>query len=162
MGNHHGSAVAIVLLILGVSSLVGVALLSRSRLDVRVSSAVTTYDRIFGAADGASAIALVDLQTSDRTFNYSGDASAVTFVVKDKSGHDLSNIAVTTGDEPTKYTARVEFAGFTTDPGSFAGWEIGEFYPEFWRGEGEGKKDSIFGGTKSIVDAAVSKMKRKM
>ena len=167
MRNNRGSAVAIILLLLGVSSLVGVALLSRSKLDTRISSAVTTYDQIFGAADGGSAIGVVDLKTYDRTFEYSKDQTEADIgpvVVTGKNG-PLSDKALTKGGAPTKLTAQVQFSGFTTDPGSFAGWEVGEFYPEYWRGEGLGKGTPHFlqtNTTTSEVQSAVSKMKRKM
>ena len=187
MGNNRGSAVAIVLLILGVSSLVGVALLSRSKLDVRVASSVSTYDRIFGAADGGSTIGLMDLKTYDRTFEYnkgdtigeSGDIKPVVVQGKgvDENGNTLTSTQLKDqallpsgrapkGYDAPRYTSQVQFTGFTTDPGSFGGWEVGEFYPEYWRGEGKGKKSPGFlptgTSTESKVHSAVTKMKRKM
>jgi hypothetical protein len=182
MANNRGSAVAIVLLILGVSSLVGVALLSRTKLDVQVSSSVSTYDRIFGAADGGSTVALMDLKTYDRTFEYNkGDTETnVPPVIVQGKGVDEDGNTVTStqlkdqallpsgrapkGYDAPRYTSQVQFTGFTTDPGSFGGWEVGEFYPEYWRGEGKGKKSPGFLGTstESKVHSAVTKMKRKM
>ncbi len=58
MNNNRGSAVAIVLMILGVISLVGVALLTQSRIDTKFTAAVTAYDKTSGLADGATARAL--------------------------------------------------------------------------------------------------------
>ncbi len=54
MKSQKGSAVALVLLVLGVISLIGVAALLQSRLDLRFATALQSYDKMFNLADGAS------------------------------------------------------------------------------------------------------------
>jgi Tfp pilus assembly protein PilX len=58
MRSEKGSAVALVLLVLGVISLIGVAALLQSRLDLRFATALQSYDKMFNLADGASKLSL--------------------------------------------------------------------------------------------------------
>jgi hypothetical protein len=58
MKSQKGSAVALVLLILGVISLIGVAALLQSRLDLRFATALQSYDKMFNLADGAAKLSL--------------------------------------------------------------------------------------------------------
>ena len=53
-------------MILGVVSLIGVGLMSMSRLDIKFSAAIRNYDKMFNLADGANALAVKDLKTKDR------------------------------------------------------------------------------------------------
>ena len=66
MGNNNGSAMFLVVMILGVVSLIGVGLMSMSRLDIKFSAAIRNYDKMFNLADGANALAVKDLKTKDR------------------------------------------------------------------------------------------------
>lgn len=61
MNNNQGSAVAIVLMILAVVSLIGVGLLTQSRMDVQLTSAIRSQDKLFSLADGAASIAYQDI-----------------------------------------------------------------------------------------------------
>jgi len=62
MENNKGSIIVIVLMVLGIVSLLGVTLISQSKLDLQFSSSVGNYDRMFGLADGAAAYALRSIQ----------------------------------------------------------------------------------------------------
>jgi hypothetical protein len=61
--SNNGSAVAIVLMILAVVSLIGVGLLMQSKMDVRLTSAIRSHDRLFSLADGAASIGYKDVST---------------------------------------------------------------------------------------------------
>lgn len=68
MNNDRGSAVVIVLMILGVTSLMGAALITQSKMDMQFSSSVRSYENTFAKADGAAALALSYLnQNKDET-----------------------------------------------------------------------------------------------
>ncbi|MFC1833153.1 hypothetical protein ACFL2Q_00280 [Thermodesulfobacteriota bacterium] len=54
MRNQKGAAIAMVLLLLGVISVVGAALILQNKLDIRFSSALKNVDRMLGMADGAA------------------------------------------------------------------------------------------------------------
>ena len=58
MRSEKGSAVALVLLVLGVISLIGVAALLQSRLDLRFATALQSYDKMFNLADGSAKLSL--------------------------------------------------------------------------------------------------------
>ncbi len=60
MNTNQGSAVAIVLMILAVVSLIGIGLLTQSRMDVQLTSAIRSQDKLFNLADGAASIAFQD------------------------------------------------------------------------------------------------------
>jgi len=62
MNSQKGSAILIVLMVLGVIGMMGVALMIQSRLDLQFSSSVRNYDRMFSAADGAAALGVRFLQ----------------------------------------------------------------------------------------------------
>jgi hypothetical protein len=55
--SEAGNAVAVVLLVLGVVSLLGIGLLTRSTMDTRFSAAYKSHERMFSLADGAANIA---------------------------------------------------------------------------------------------------------
>lgn len=56
MNNQKGSAIAIVMIVLGVMSLMGVAALLRSRLDLQLSSAMHSHQRLVNHADAGAAM----------------------------------------------------------------------------------------------------------
>jgi type II secretory pathway pseudopilin PulG len=72
MGNQKGSGIAIVLIVLGVVSLMGVAALLRSRLDLQLSSAMHSHQTMVNVADAAATAGVRKLQaayTKDWVFN---------------------------------------------------------------------------------------------
>jgi len=66
MTNDKGSIIVIVLMVLGVVSLMGVTLITQSRMDLQFSQSTRNYDRIFGSADGAASYALRYLRNDRR------------------------------------------------------------------------------------------------
>ena len=165
MANDKGSAVAIVMLVLGVASLIGVALLHQTRLDIQVTSAVTSYNKLFSLADGGSAIAFKDLRDYNREFTYTEGEEKYRFVYPAATSwnEDVAYQKLVEGgySKPISYSAIIRLRGFTTDPTETPGWDISEYYPEFWVGEGVSGQDTLFGGTSSTVHSAVTKFKKK-
>nr|MCA1959156.1 hypothetical protein [Desulfomonile sp.] len=66
MKNQRGSAVAIVMLVLAVVSLIGVALLTQSRLDMQLTTSLRVYDDMTSRADARATEGLVKLRGSYR------------------------------------------------------------------------------------------------
>jgi len=161
MIDNRGSAVAIVMMILGVVSLIGVALLTQSNLDVQFTSSLKSYDRMFGLADGASAIAYQDLRTFNRegATQYSGQE--MTKIVPAADGTPLENYKVyPSAVSSEELTAKVVLSGFSTDARDSAGYQAGPegYGAKYWRGEGFGKRTGTFGGVTSKVHTAVRKI----
>lgn len=151
MKNEKGSAVAIVMLVLGVASLVAVALLTQARLDVQLSSSVKSYDKMFALADGAATIAFSDLKKINRDPKVTSAEQSVYIKVND--GQLLRR-----GD----YEAGVRFSpkiGGKQNPEQAAGFGLGEeggFSAFAWRAEGKGERKA-FGGVESNVYIAAYK-----
>lgn len=150
MIDNRGSAVAIVLMILAVVSLAGVALLTQSRLDIRLTSSIKNYDKMFNLADGGSTISFHDLLTHNRELQYPSNNKLALFTSQSVSGVP----------EAGKYSASVVLTGYSTNPQDSRGWDVSQYYPEFWIGRGQGTR-SAFGGAESIVDASVKKMSKR-
>lgn len=144
---------AIVLMVLGVVSLIGVALLTQSRLDIQFTSSLKSYDKMFNLADGASAISFQDLWRKNRDVGYLPTDSTLGRVTL------FSDQTIVGVPEAGKYTAAVELSGASTDPRLSVGWESG-YFPEFWRGEGTGMRDQAFESMPSIVHASVTKFRK--
>ena len=156
MIDNRGSAVAIVLMILAVVSLAGVALLTQSRLDIRLTSSIKNYDKLFSLADGGSTISFQDLRTQNRELQYPNN-NQVALYTNQRVWLDPGN---TKYSEVGTYSADGILHGYSTDPRDSQGWDVSQYYPEFWIGRGSGQRGP-FGGTESTVDASVKKMNRR-
>jgi hypothetical protein len=159
MRNEKGSALAIVMLVLGVASLIGVALITQTNLDLQLTSSVQIYNRIFSAADGAVAVAFNDLRTQDRQDTGQFDpAQKPSWDVLTTSEHDLSWSSKVTLMGPCAAGGSPLVAGYGED-----------FYQLCWRGEGKGSRSQAFiwgggsktGGTDAQIHVAVTKIARK-
>jgi hypothetical protein len=157
--SNRGSAVAIVLLILAVTSLIGLGALTQSRLDVRMTSSISNYHMKFGLADGAATVAYYDLKMLNRDMKYDKGGQPWIYCKKGDNwdGDDIKNISTKAGT----YSSKVKCTGASTDPTAAPGWEIGEFYPEYWLAEGEGTRAGAYGGVTAYVHCAVVKLKKK-
>lgn len=147
MNNNRGSAIALVLMILAVVSLIGVGLITLSRMDVKFTAAMKSYDKMFNLADGASTRAFYDLKSRDRE----QDTNFVGKSVRVENVYHGSEVAL--GD----YYSSLILDGYSTEPSS--GWELGTrgYYQEYWIGEGKGKRTS----GELVVEAATTKSKQK-
>ncbi len=147
MADNRGSAIALVLMILAVVSLIGVGLITLSRMDVKFTSALNSYDKMFNLADGASTRAFYDLKIKDRE----QDLSFVGQSVRLDNIYQANEVAV------GNYYSSLILDGYSTEPSS--GWEIGNrgYYQEYWIGEGKGKRTS----GELVIEAATTKSKSK-
>ena len=129
MVNNRGSAVALVLMILAVVSLIGVGLISLSRVDVKLTAALKGYDKVFGLADGACTRAFYYMSSMGN------QEEKLTFLGTGVAGTQNRLPDIYTGTEPQAgtYSASLVLEGYTTKPQP--GWST-EYYPEYWIGEG--------------------------
>jgi hypothetical protein len=130
MRNNKGSAVAMVLLVLAVVTLIGLALMSQSLVDIQFTTSVKSYEKMFNLADGAAEIAYKRLPT----------APEVPF-----EGSPVSNSLYEQDQKVTKvgsYLPYVIMQGFSTDPQDSQGWELGKegFHAQWWVASGAGKR----------------------
>jgi hypothetical protein len=150
MRNERGNAIALVLLILAVVSLVGAGALMMSRYDLKFSAALRSYDKGFNLADGASAISYRDIGAHDREQSQSLKADyqtnpspSVTIHCQCIRSSECSAVPVTcpggrcVKSEFGDFTAQVQIVDYRTglkDDGD--GWEAGSYYNENWNGMG--------------------------
>lgn len=141
MKNEKGSAIALVLLVLAVVSLVGAGLLLQSRFDTKFTQAQKNYDRSFGMADSAASYAFPEIMAKD-TVQFKGGP---TVVWQKKMYLPVQPGAYSPSEVPgTAYLgqaiARAIIQGYDTDPTLIAGDEIGAegYHVQFWVAEGLG------------------------
>lgn len=152
MKNEKGSAIAIVLLVLAVVSIVGAGLLLQSRYDEKITQAQKNYDRTFGLADGAASYAFPEILARDSVLYKGGPTVVWTHYLGSRLPLTDPNNVVTvaiqgsTGEVVVgKATARIIIEGYNTDPQEMPGWELGTaegYHVQFWVAEGTGKRES--------------------
>jgi len=141
-----------------------VGLLTQSRLDIRLTAALKSYSKMFNLADGASMIAFKELNPIDKNVEFDSSMNPVAYKVVDDT--DPSKFIEDVELPGTgKYTATNKCVGYSTDPQDTAGWEVGEYFVEFWLAEGKSERHAqIFGasgtGPKCEVELAVVRTKR--
>jgi hypothetical protein len=144
--NQKGSAVALVLIVLGVVSLIGAAALLQSRHHLWSATAKQTYDKMFYLADGASAVATKELSRQDEDpdvqVGSSGKLEPYRNVVDDGATQYV-------GD----YLAQVVFYNYETSLEAAQGWEE-NYYVQHWDCQGYAK-------TKRFFDASALLQPRK-
>ena len=144
MKNQRGSAVALVLLVMAVISLIGVTALVQSKLDLGFATALQSYNKMFNLADGGARIALKSLNKT----NYEpyptvtdGKLSAPPVAVESKT---IPNVG--------EYNAQLQFFSYSTAASAVPGWEGGSYYVQYWAAEGVGSKERALGDAQSVVD----------
>jgi hypothetical protein len=155
MPNDKGYSIVLVLLILGVISLMGSALMMMSRLDLNFTGAVKNYDKLFNLADGACGIAYNDLKLADRDpDDYRGTAPA-----------RIGPLYNTLPEQPIgNYTVYQVLQGFDDSARHQSGWEAGSgsgsegYHMLDWTGEGRAVR--FLGLGSLMVEAALLKHKR--
>jgi len=148
--NNRGSAIAIVLLVLALVTLLGVGLILQSRMDLQLTASLKSFDKMFGLADGGSSVGFNDLYTRNREAAISSVTGTWTYDV----------VPLRTEGTLGQYKAQVMLTGYSTSPADIAGFDIGSYYPEYWLGRGEGSR-AVFAGSLARADAAVTKFKKK-
>jgi|GEM_PF-1195266 len=122
MENQRGSAVAIVMLVLAVVSLIGVALLTQSRLDMQLTTSVRVYDDMTSRADARATEALVRLRGNYRyDVSAYSDAAGTTPTVEPITGFNQVNEAAASPEAPPSTTA---IGSTTTGTSSLVGYSI--------------------------------------
>jgi hypothetical protein len=145
--SQAGNAVAMVLLLLGVVSILGVGLLTRSTMDTRFSAAYKSHERLFSLADGAASIAYLWLnqhgavpeiyvpnQPNQQSLQETTEFKNPFFVRKPDvaMGSRPESSAVATCNpqkEKGMYWPVINFLGIGRPP---AGFEIDKFETQFW------------------------------
>ncbi len=155
MRNNKGYSIVLVLLILGVISLAGSALMLMTQMDTNFTGAVKNYDKLFNLADGACGIAYNDIRLSDRDpGNYRGTGAARLGPLYNKlSEQPIGNFSVYEVLQGFDDSARRQ-AGF--EAGSGSGSE--GYHMLFWTGEGHAAR--YLGLGTLMVESAVLKHKR--
>jgi PilX N-terminal len=137
MLNERGSAIAIVMLLLAVVSLLGAGLMVQSRLDGRITLAEKIHDKKFNLADGA-----VDLAFSALKYVDSGEFSGKPMAYEEWGTNAELKLGMPSWDDSRgSWTARNLLRDYSTDPQAVAGWELGAgegYHAEYWISQGIG------------------------
>lgn len=128
MKNERGAALALVVLILGIVSLIVAGIVVQRQFDARFGAAQTNYNRMFNLADGAAAIAFTHVGLKESVEYTEGQ------IVSEK-------VQEGTTSQVGGWSARTMFKGYETDYLDCGeGYEIGTggegFYRQFWIAEG--------------------------
>lgn len=140
MKNEKGSAIALVLLVLGVVSLVGAGLLLQTRYDTKFTQAQKNYERTFGMADTAASYAFPEILARD-SVAFRGGPTVIwskTMFLPVTPGPSTDTLS---GRSLGKAISRAIIEGYDTDPTQMAGWELGSaegYHVQFWSAEGLG------------------------
>lgn len=131
--NDRGSAVAIVLMFLGVLSLVGAGLMLQTKLDVMFTRATESSTSMVGLADGAANKAVMNMPASPPS-EYTGIPKPITpgeDQEVQRAGHyKFGQIFV--AKAPSGALDGFEISG--------SGYGGGGYYPAYWLAEGFGWK----------------------
>ena len=129
--NQNGSAVALVLVVLGVVSLIGAAALLQSQHSLWSATAKQTYDKMFYLADGASQVATQELSRLDDdpvvTVGSTGKLEPYRSIVDDA---EIKTVG--------EYLAQMVFYNYDTSLEAAKGWEE-DYYVQHWDCQGYAK-----------------------
>jgi hypothetical protein len=137
--------VAIVLLVLAVTSLIGVGMLTQSRMDVKFATSHKSRTTAFNLADGAAALALIALANTT-TPMYEGHA--VPIPPLNIANYRNSTPVVARGT----YLPLLIFQGPITDPRLLTGEELETRLLESWTAKGVGARRDTAGKAASNED----------
>ncbi len=141
MNTQKGSAVVMVLLILGILSLLGAGLMVQTRYDVRFNRAQGSYAKMLNLADGAAKVSLygISFQTPGA---YAGEGALVAI---DPETPGEWKTTTTTGRELIGlWRSQAWFLGASRNPQDMAGWEIGTgYYGQLWVAQGAGNRGDL-------------------
>jgi hypothetical protein len=138
MRNERGSAVVLVLLVLGVITLLAAGLMVQTRYDSKFNRAQGSHDKMVNLADGAARVALFGV-TYETPGAYSGEAAMVK-IEPGPASTDPWKTQVTIG----AWQSKAWYLGATTNPQDMAGWEIGTgYYAQYWVAQGTGNRGEL-------------------
>lgn len=149
MKNEKGAAIALVLLILGVVSLILAGVVVQRQFDTRLNMAQSNRSKMFNLADGAASMAFTQVGLKE-SIEYSGGQTT------DQVG---------TGKESAvgSWDAKTVFKGYDTDPQLLAGYELGTaegYHVQFWVAEGTSGRDAAGELPEAAVSIAATKYAR--
>jgi hypothetical protein len=157
MDNSRGSAVAIVMLVLAVVSMIGVALLTRSRMDMQFTSSLKTYNEMVSRADALATEQLRMLKASYTYVAATVGALALPVSTRPASGGYTSSAQTTF----TAYSTSAPAGWQTSMPA--AGTTNTSFHLEHYLIRGTSTKQYGYGSSsskpESVVEIAVSVIK---
>jgi hypothetical protein len=154
MRNEKGSAIVIVLLVVGIISVAGVGLLIQSKFDTRFTSSLRSYDKVFNLADGGSYLAseaVAYVETGPMGTSGGGISKMIYENTEDQKIEDRGS-----------WTAAVCLRGYDTRPQEISGWELGVadgFHTQHWVATGTGGKDGG-DGAQAVVQIATLRINR--
>ncbi len=143
--NERGSAVAIVLMVLAIVSLLAVGLLTQSKIDMKFVTSFKSHNTVFNLADGAAAMAFTRLSfTMAPMYNGSPAPTLLNALYTTPQPVRTQGYATNPALTPSRgnYWPVMVFRGPITDPTKMAGWELGKEGRslECWTAQGSGKR----------------------
>jgi len=155
MRNDKGFSIMLVLLLLGIISILGSALIMMSRFDLNFTGAIKNYDKLFNLADGACGIAYNHITLTGGPSdpgNFRGTGPA-------RMGPLYNSLPE---QSIGSYSVFVVIQAYEHSARSSPGWEAGTgsggdgYYLEDWTGEGNATRSMGF----LMVESAVLKHNR--
>jgi hypothetical protein len=131
--NDRGNAVAIVLLVLAVVSILGAGLLTQSTMDLKFATAYKSHATAFNLADGAASLALVAVANTFAP-KYEGHP-----VPRTPLGNDSYRNPTALAERGT-YWPVVLYNGTITDPRLLPGEMIPDYVLDCWTAKGTGTR----------------------
>jgi hypothetical protein len=147
--DESGIAVALVMLILALTTLAATGLVAQSRTDTKYNKVLKNYDKMFNLADGGAARAFYQIQLTE-SVGYTGESSYTT-------------VETGTPDTMGQWQAKIAIKGYSTDPQDTPGWELGQdsgYHVQFWIGEGSGTRSAAGALAEATVNVAAIKLAR--
>ena len=173
MTNEKGTAIAIVLMVLAVVSLIGVALLTQSQLDVQLSSSLSSYDRLFGLADGAATIGFENIRKTEdvpvvegRRYQIYPTSKDITVASGSESFKSVDS-GCAEGDPEICFQSHAGLGCYAalvlplTDGECCPGFECPSYKYESWMADGRGVREHVLGGTSSKVEISIRICRKK-
>ena len=150
MKGERGSAIAVVLLLLGVLGLLGAGLMVQTRYDTKVVSAQGSYGKMLNLADGSAKYSLFAVRWL-QVPAYSGQPVLATDTGKPNGKVDNQTVT-NLGD----WTSLAWYVGLSTDPWDMPGFEVGTgtYHQDRWVAKGAATQQKLL-GTYDVNQAAL-------
>ena len=147
MKNERGSAIVLVLLLLGILGLLGAGLLVQTRYDIKLTRAQGSYDKMLNLADGSAKYSLFALRWLQPPA-FTGQPVLATDTLQPNGLVDIQPRPSATYDSLTQlgyWQSRAWYAGLSTDPWDVPGYEIGNptYHQDRWVANGSGSNGRI-------------------
>jgi hypothetical protein len=165
--SERGNAVALVLMVLAVVTLLGLGLMTQSKIDTKFVGAYKNYDSMFNLADGASQLAYKwwndNKEKLGEPKDYKGGGFSIAVYPGPRWGKTDGTSVDATFPPPTgalwsagSFWPVVVFLGTGQTPSDTAGWEAGSFVTQYWVCQGIGRRQDIDPTTKKVIDTATN------